>query len=353
MANATASAGAVFAIGDVLPPIVLADASGAKVDLSDQRLAGNTMLLWMAGADPDPDLAARLLGAQERFAEAGAVIYAVTTGSDVAGLTVLHEPEGYITKSVGITGTCMILLDPERRLVAVLTEDDGLETALAECAFIHDRTAETTARAQAPVIVIPRVLSPSLCRRLIAFWEHGEKLTDGVSSGSGGAHAAAREIKRRADVPVVDQALFDEISAGISKRVAPAILKAFQRQVTRCETLRIGCYDSVEDGAFGRHRDNATPYTAHRLFAMSLNLNDEYTGGEVIFPEYARTLYRPDIGDAVVFSCSMLHEALPVRSGRRFGLFTFMYDEAGAEMEQKMMERERAAGRDPFVQYKY
>ena len=32
----------------------------------------------------------------------------------------------------------------------------------------------------------------------------------------------------------------------------------------------------------------------------------------------------------MVFSCSLLHEALPVTQGRRFGAFTFAYEESGA-----------------------
>jgi len=53
--------------------------------------------------------------------------------------------------------------------------------------------------------------------------------------------------------------------------------------------MRIGCYDSADGGYFRAHRDNTTPYTAHRQFAMSVNLNTgEYEGGDVHFPEYGR-----------------------------------------------------------------
>ncbi len=55
-----------------------------------------------------------------------------------------------------------------------------------------------------------------------------------------------------------------------------------------------------------------------------------YQGGELRFPEYSRALYAPETGGAVVFSCALLHEALPVTLGRRFGAFTFAYEETGA-----------------------
>jgi len=39
-----------------------------------------------------------------------------------------------------------------------------------------------------------------------------------------------------------------------------------------------------------------------------------------------------------VFSCSLLHEALLVTSGRRFGLFGFFYDDAGAALVESYRE---------------
>ena len=89
----------------------------------------------------------------------------------------------------------------------------------------------------------------------------------------------------------------------------------------------VGCYDTrIGRSVSGRHGDNMTRMTANRQFAVSLNLNsgDEYDGGEVRFPEFGRQLYRPVAGGALVFSCSLLHEVVPVTRGRRLGLFTFM-----------------------------
>jgi hypothetical protein len=36
----------------------------------------------------------------------------------------------------------------------------------------------------------------------------------------------------------------------------------------------------------------------------------------------------------VVFSCSLLHEALPIIRGQRFAYLPFLYDEAGAAIRQ-------------------
>ena len=58
---------------------------------------------------------------------------------------------------------------------------------------------------------------------------------------------------------------------------------------------------------------------------MSLILNDGYEGGGVRFPEFPGNEYRPPAGAALVFSCSLLHEVMPVTKGRRFGLFGFYW----------------------------
>ena len=46
-------------------------------------------------------------------------------------------------------------------------------------------------------------------------------------------------------------------------------------------------------------------------------------GGALRFPEYGERTYSPPKGGGIIFSCSILHEALPVTSGQRFGLFLF------------------------------
>ena len=116
-------------------------------------------------------------------------------------------------------------------------------------------------------------------------------------------------------------------------------------RVTRAETLRLGCYDAADGGRFVRHRDDTTPYTAHRRFAMSLNLNTgDYEGGYLRFSEYGPQLYEPAAGAALVFSCSLLHEATRVVSGRRFVLLGFFYGEAEQALRERIHAQEPASG---------
>ena len=80
---------------------------------------------------------------------------------------------------------------------------------------------------------------------------------------------------------------------------------------------------------------------------MSLLLNDpdEYEGGELRFAEYGPELYRPAAGDAVIFSCSLLHEVLPVRQGRRFVLLCFLFgDEEARRLAQRQSSKRQGPG---------
>ena len=141
--------------------------------------------------------------------------------------------------------------------------------------------------------------------------------------------------KRRKDVTVRDEALNARLRATLQRRVLPEIAKAHQFAATHIERYLIGCY-AAEDGAhFGAHRDNITKGTAHRKFAVSINLNDDFEGGEVFFPEYGERGFKPAAGGAVVFSCSLLHAVKPMRSGRRYAFLPFLYDDEGARIREQ------------------
>jgi predicted 2-oxoglutarate/Fe(II)-dependent dioxygenase YbiX len=81
-----------------------------------------------------------------------------------------------------------------------------------------------------------------------------------------------------------------------------------------------------------------TKGTAHRRFAVSINLNADFEGGELRFPEYGARTYKPAPGAAVVFSCSLLHMVTPVTRGRRFAFLPFLYDEAAARLREQNNE---------------
>ena len=118
-----------------------------------------------------------------------------------------------------------------------------------------------------------------------------------------------------------------EMPARILRRLVPEIARALQFQATRIERYIVACYDAETGGYFQPHRDNTTKGTAHRRFAVSINLNDAFEGGEIGFPEYGPKSFKLPTGTACVFSCSLLHEPMHVTKGRRFVLLAFLYGE--------------------------
>ena len=227
-----------------------------------------------------------------------------------------------------------LLLDRTLRVVQAfpLGEAEAAAEALAAEAGRDDRAD------WAPVVQVEHVFEPELCRRLIDLYEADGGEASGFMRDIDGK---TRQVidpshKVRRDCLVGDPELVRNIHARIQTRLAPMIQRVFAFEATRIERLLVGCYEAKDGGHFNAHRDNTTKGTAHRRFAVTINLNaDEYDGGDLNFPEYGRRTYRPPTGGAVVFSCGLLHRALPVTRGRRFAFLPFLYDEAAAKLREE------------------
>jgi predicted 2-oxoglutarate/Fe(II)-dependent dioxygenase YbiX len=232
-----------------------------------------------------------------------------------------------------------VLLDPDLRVRAVVhaqpdgAEHDALE-ALVDALPPVERYAGL--EVQAPVITLRDVLEPELCERLIRLHETGDPTDSGVMKTIDGRTVGVinHAFKSRRDLTIEDQALCAELQKRVVQKVIPEIQKICQFKVTRMERYIVACYEAEAGGHFGAHRDNTTSGTAHRRFAMSVNLNADYEGGEIYFPEYGRRLFKPPAGGAVVFSCSLLHAVTPMRRGRRYVFLPFFYDEAAAAVRE-------------------
>lgn len=188
---------------------------------------------------------------------------------------------------------------------------------------------------QAPVLVLPRVFSPELCRTLIQAYQQQGGEPSGFMRDVEGKTVLVNDggHKQRRDCLLQDVKLRDMCIGAIRARLLPQLQNAFQFPATRMERHLVSCYDAEEDGHFRPHRDNTTLGTAHRRFAVSLFLNTgEYEGGLLRFPEYGPALFSAPTGGAVVFSCSLQHEATPVTRGQRYMYLPFLYDEAAAQV---------------------
>ena len=252
------------------------------------------------------------------------------------------------------------VLDRQLRVIAVLP----LNTSDAASIQAHaDRVAKLVealsqpapsglSQPGAPVLLVPRILEPDICRELINYYE----TQGGYDSGYMTSDAQGRTVgvidygrKRRRDCNLDDETLRGKIRARIIRRLIPEVHKAYQFRVTQSERYIVACYDTGEGGYFRAHRDNTTRGTAHRRFAVTMNLNaEEYEGGDLRFPEFDDRSYRAPSGGAVVFSCSLMHEALPVTRGKRYCVLPFLYDEAAAKQRARIAEEDaaKAAGKE-------
>lgn len=194
----------------------------------------------------------------------------------------------------------------------------------------------------APALLIPRVFEPALCRDLITWHQRGQAAASGFMVTQEGRTVlqADTSVKRRRDVKIDEPNLRGAVRRRIMGRIAPEIAKAFHFTVTHIERDIVCCYESDDRGFFRAHRDDTSPGTAHRRFAVTINLNPgEYEGGQLRFPEYGDRLYVPPQGGAVVFSCALLHEVLPVTAGRRYASVPFLYDDEAAQQRARNREQ--------------
>jgi predicted 2-oxoglutarate/Fe(II)-dependent dioxygenase YbiX/peroxiredoxin len=224
------------------------------------------------------------------------------------------------------------VLSPALQVLARLVSDDP-SALVARVEQLLRRHLQEEPPQHAPVLIAQRVFSPDLCRALIDRYESAGGRDSGFMRQVGGKTVGIIDYrhKRRSDHEIEDESVREAINQAIGRRLVPIIDRAFHFKATRIERYIVACYDAEVGGYFRPHRDNTTSGTAHRQFAVTINLNaEEYEGGDLRFPEFGRRTYRAPTGGAVVFSCSLLHEALPVTRGRRYACLPFLYDDASA-----------------------
>jgi len=344
-----------LAVGETLCNLDFLDTRGRPFSLYDNQFYGWPKVICLSRSASDAEAQLVQLAARvQDFGEREAHIIAVTRSSVEENAAfaerhripypVLYDPSGALQQAAGQDQTVTrllifgSLLSFER---ACADPDPGAQVAAAydhvQARFaLHN---PHPASGVAPALTVPNILDPDHCRRLIDHWHRGVKLDNMVSSQT--VKAQRKEsTKVRGDVMLpIGSPESNELLAIMRRRLLPEVSKAFNFDVTRFEPFRVGCYDAVDGGRFAPHRDNTTPVTAHRRYALVINLNSgEYEGGFLRMPEFGPQLLTLPLGGAVVFSCSLLHLATPVLKGRRFVVVGFFW----AEEDQKLFEQSHA-----------
>ncbi len=335
--------------GDPIPDVGLPDLKGVLWSLRHQNLAGRPLAVLVFGGEAGPAALRQIEALAEGFprlqaAGAGALVLGGSVaGNAAAGLDLpfpwLADPAGAFVSMLGgpavssrSAACALALVDPATRFAARVEPEGEARLVVLALKRIEGMAAGAgpAVTSQAPVLMLPGVLEPELCTTLIEAWRKGDRFEGGVS-GANRADALTVDYgyKKRDDWVIPAGPLADRVKRRLAQRLFPAMADAFYWAPTRHEALRIGNY-KAGGGFFRAHRDNRTPHTAHRRYAMTLLLNEGFEGGLLRFPEFGPTLYRGLPGAAVVFSCNLLHEVTDVTAGERLALITFFYGEAEA-----------------------
>lgn len=304
--------------------------------------AGRYLLLAIVPAGPAVEAAVRTLeAARMAFNDIHASAFVLIAGDDpqremredaLPGRRFLFDPDGAVAALYGAAGTeRWLLIDPALHVMAAVGADEAA-ALVARVGALPPPSRHGGPEGHAPVLIAPRIFEPPFCDRLIALYRETGGQPSGFMREVGGVTTLMMndQHKRRSDVIVEDETLQKQVVARLTRRLLPQIEKAFNFRPTRIERYLVARYDAETGGFFRPHRDNTTKGTAHRRFAVSINLNADYDGGDLRFPEFGDRTYRPPPGGACVFSCSILHEATPVTRGERFAFLPFLYDEAAA-----------------------
>ncbi|WP_350223842.1 2OG-Fe(II) oxygenase [Rhizobium sp. CNPSo 3490] len=232
-----------------------------------------------------------------------------------------------------------IVIDPTMRVLKVLPfAEDGsdIEAVLSLVSALPPINRISGIELHAPIIMLPNVFEPELCTRLIGLYERNGGEESGFMREVDGKTVEVKDhgYKRRKDYDIQERDIIAETQGRFIRRIVPEIQKVHQFTVTRMERYIVACYAAEDKAHFRPHRDNTTKGTAHRRFAVSVNLNDDFDGGEVSFPEYGSRSFKAPAGGAVIFSCSLLHAVSMVTRGRRYAFLPFLYDDAAAKIRE-------------------
>ena len=353
-ASAPRGAALSLAAGDPAPHVSALDQTGEPTFTNADLVTGRALVL-LIGPDESGALTATLAAFRDRNADFAALdvnLFAVSrqpieanraTHADLAlPFKLLTDATCDISGAFGVENSPVaVIIDPNHRIARILragarAPQDPASLADATLASLRADFAPQGARvrAQAPILLLPRVLGKADCARLVELFHRPVRAWPSDGFRSEGHIKETGDFKvdhaggygQLTEYVVRDPAVQQFLDHCFNRRVGREMRKAFQTRVSQREDYRIARYDSASGGVLHPHRDNATKETAHRRFTMTVNLNaGDYEGGALRFREYGDHYYEVERGTAVIWSATLLHEVMPVTKGARYILGVHMY----------------------------
>lgn len=176
-----------------------------------------------------------------------------------------------------------------------------VEQVLNELTEILPENQPYLVQRHAPVLLIPDVIEPGLCNEI-----------------------ASRKNLAQPFNSYIDKRLYE--------RVVPEVLKAFYFKPKKRKIPKISVYGPATQGPTKLFRVHAQEHEApyQYVIVIALSAPDAYKGGGICFPEYSLGIYKPHLGEAMVYSTFLLQQILPVISGEALMLTSYFYDEESA-----------------------
>jgi predicted 2-oxoglutarate/Fe(II)-dependent dioxygenase YbiX/peroxiredoxin len=356
MQNEARTAGVVLAPDFGEPARAFTCATDGIDNYSFDVAAGRWLVLMFLGSlalEASVDALARALEVRELFNDRDAALFGVSVdpsdrtergiANSEPGVRFFWDFDFAVSRLYGVADgerlrPGLFLIDPSFRVV-MAEPIEHTPTVMARLA--RELALAPMEEATAPILTLPRIFEPELCSVLIDYFRAGSPQPSGFAANQGGRTVEQFNavLKRRSDVTIEDETLVRAVRERLERRLFPMVKRAFGWQATHIERYLICRYGAEDHGFFFPHRDDVTAGTAHRKFAVTLNLNaEDYEGGELRFPEFGRRTYKPPTGGATVFSCNLLHEATPVTAGERFVVVPFLYDDEGEALRAANLE---------------
>lgn len=350
-----------IASGDIVKPFPpdTRDEDGRLLSLFDDHLSGKHLVLVLLNNPRQEAVVTVLKAFAERrrdFQDRNTAVLAVHSSSNAAvnqklklesgfRWPILGDSSGVIHAQYGLHKnhgeTVRIVLLTRYRQIRCWYDSPvdlnlTLETVMTQITTPLLQENEQWYPLHAPILIVPNVFTREECRNIVeSFESHGDFH---VASGQNPDTSADFKIpvyehnrQDRVDHIIRDQAMTQFIDQRLGQRVNPMIKKAFAFEVTRREDLHIARYVGERGGIQMGHRDNTSASTAYRRFAFSMNLNDSYEGGGIVFKEFSDHPYRAEPGTVIIFSSSLLHEVQETTHGTRYSLITHLFNDAAVQ----------------------
>ena len=134
-----------------------------------------------------------------------------------------------------------MVLDPSLGVIRAVETEAPMGSAVA--ASVRDAVSALPSveprvlLAQAPVLLVPRVLAPEVCERLVDVWRTSGNQETGVETSEHRmrTHAIRNELKRRRDHTVTDESLLKTLARVVGRCVLPEVHRGFSYPATRFE----------------------------------------------------------------------------------------------------------------------